>query len=176
MSQHIELNPLSHITIGTIGEPGDRTFFLQGGSHGDTISLVIEKVQAAALADSFESLMRELGKKHPDVVANANEEVQTDMRLREPVDPLYRVGNLGLGFNDELDLIILVAYELVPEGEDPNIVSFWATVQQVNAFIRHTRHVVRSGRPICGNCGEPIDKDGHFCPHRNGHLRYTYHS
>jgi uncharacterized repeat protein (TIGR03847 family) len=92
-----------------------------------------------------------------------------DMRLREPVEGLYRVGNMGLGYNESEDQIVLVAYELVDEDEDPDVVSFWATRAQMVALIKHTRKVVAAGRPICGNCGRPMDPQGHFCPNRNGH-------
>ncbi|MCA9996365.1 MAG: DUF3090 family protein [Anaerolineales bacterium] len=39
----------------------------------------------------------------------------------------------------------------------------------MRVLIPHTREVVNAGRPICGNCGRPIDAEGHFCPNRNGH-------
>ena len=93
------------------------------------------------------------------------------MRLREPIEPLFRVGNLGLGYNEDSDQLVLVAYELVNEEEEPNVVSFWASRTQVQALAKHTTEVVKAGRPICGNCGKPIDADGHFCPQRNVHTR-----
>lgn len=168
MARHIELNPVSHLTIGAIGPPGDRTFYLQGSKGTDLVSLILEKQQAATLAASFEALLEELQRKYPEQQEDV-EAVLTDMRLREPVETLFRVGNIGLGYNDELARIVLVAYELVEEGEEPNVVSFWATWGQARALIRHTYDVVQAGRPICGNCGQPIDADGHFCSHRNGH-------
>jgi uncharacterized repeat protein (TIGR03847 family) len=167
MARHIELNPVGHLTIGAIGEPGHRTFFVQGSRGSQVISLVIEKEQAAMLVNSFESLLVELQAKYPRTAAE--EPVWTDMRLKEPVEPLFRVGNMGLGYNEDSDQVVLVAYELVNEGEEPNVVSYWATRAQVQALIQHTLDVVRAGRPICGNCGRPIDPEGHFCPHRNGH-------
>lgn len=167
MARHIELNPVAHLTIGAIGEPGQRTFYLQGSRGTQTISLVIEKEQASMLSSSFESLLAELNTKYPD--RTQENPVWTDMRLKEPVEPLFRVGNMGLGYNEESDQVVLVAYELVEEGEEPNVVSYWATRTQIQALIQHAQDVVRAGRPICGNCGRPIDADGHFCPHRNGH-------
>lgn len=167
MARHIELNPVTHLTIGTIGEPGKRTFYLQGGRGTQTISLMIEKEQAGILANSFESLLAELSQKYPS--APHEESVWTDMRLREPVEPLFRVGNMGLGYNEDSDQIVVVSYELVEEGEEPNVVSFWTTRAQIRSLIKHTQELVKAGRPICGNCGRPIDKEGHFCPQRNGH-------
>ncbi len=76
---------------------------------------------------------------------------------------------MGLGYNEEVDKIIVVAYELVEEEEDANAVSLWASRTQAQALVKHAQEVVSAGRPICGNCGQPMDPDGHFCPNRNGH-------
>ncbi|MFN2223121.1 MAG: DUF3090 domain-containing protein [Chloroflexota bacterium] len=167
MARHIELNPVTHITIGTVGPPGQRVFYFQGSRGADVISTIIEKQQASMLASSLETLLEDLTEKYP--VDEDRESVWTDMRLREPIEPLFRVGNMGLGYNEEANKVIVVAYELVEEEEDANVVSFWASRAQAQALIKHAREVVSAGRPICGNCGQPIDPDGHFCPNRNGH-------
>jgi uncharacterized repeat protein (TIGR03847 family) len=168
MPHHIELNPVSHLTIETVGEPGQRIFYLQGRRENDLITLLLEKVQAVVLADSLEGLLGEIGRRHPEALAAIDRLARYDMRLHEPILPLFRVGNLGLGFNEQGGQVVLVAYELVEDQEEANLVSFWASPTRINALITHIREVVRSGRPICGNCGQPIDPDGHFCPHRNG--------
>lgn len=170
MPEHIELNPVSHLTIGTIGPPGQRVFYLQGSKGRDIVSLTIEKQQAAILASSLESLLEELTKQQQLGDSPPDEKAARDLRLREPVESLFRVGNLGLGFSEETSLVVLVAYELVDEEEEPSMVSFWASPEQVTLLIPHIQSIVKSGRPLCGNCGEPIDADGHFCPRRNGHL------
>jgi uncharacterized repeat protein (TIGR03847 family) len=169
MARHIELNPVSHLIVGTVGPPGQRTFYLQGSKGPDLVTLIVEKQQAALLAASMESLLEELE-------SQAGEDSErfpfwTDMRLREPLEPLFRVGNMGLGYNEDAERVVLVAYELVEEGEEPNVVSFWASRTQTQALIKQTYEVVRAGRPICGNCGQPIDAEGHFCPNRNGHAQ-----
>lgn len=171
MPSHLELNPISHLTIGAVGAPGKRVFFLQGGKGADLVSLVIEKEQAVMLASSLEALLGELSKQDDPAGRETQEQIWSDTRLREPVDPLFRVGNIGLGYNEQSRRIVIVAYELVEEGEEPNIVSFWATRAQVQAVLPHIYEVVRAGRPICGNCGRPIDAEGHFCPNRNGHIK-----
>ena len=167
MARHLELNPVSHITIGTVGPPGQRVFYLQGSKGADLISVIIEKQQAAMLASSLETLLEELSEKHPQEAQR--EPVWMDMRLREPVESLFRVGNMGLGYNDEVDRIVIVAYEIVEEDEEPNAVSFWTSWVQAQSLVKHAQEVVESGRPICGNCGQPMDPEGHFCPNRNGH-------
>lgn len=168
MARHIELNPVSHLTIGTIGVPGQRTFYLQGSKGNHTITLIIEKHQAAMLSTSFTSLLEELDRQYPQQSSGSHEVVLADLRLREPIQALFRVGNIGLGYNDEIHRIVIVAYELVSEDEEPNVVSYWATRHQIELLIEYTRELVKAGRPICGNCGGPIDSEGHFCPKRNG--------
>lgn len=170
MARHIELNPVSHMTVNTIGPPGKRTFYLQGSKGADTVSLIIEKQQAAMLASSFETLLSELAKQERSPTREPQEEIWTDLRLREPVEALFRVGRMEMGYSDDLDRVVLVAYELVDEeAEEANAVSFWLSRSQVQALIPHIEEVVEAGRPICGNCGQPIDPAGHFCPKRNGH-------
>lgn len=169
MAHQIDLNPATHLTIGTIGVPGQRTFFLQGSRGAQTVSLIIEKEQALLLAGSLETFLEELERKNPSATREAAEPAWLDMRLREPVEELFRVGNMGLGFSEESSLVVIIAYELVEEGEEANVVSFWVTRTQVQSLIKHVSDVVKQGRPICGNCGRPIDPDGHFCPNRNGH-------
>ncbi|MDX1613424.1 MAG: DUF3090 family protein [Candidatus Promineifilaceae bacterium] len=169
MARHIELNPLTHLTVGTVGPPGQRVFYLQGSRGADLVSLIIEKQQAAMLASSLENLLEELAEKQQ--ATEDRDTVWSDMRLREPIEPLFRVGNMGLGYNEEFNRIVVVAYELVDEGIDPNVVSFWASQFQAQALIKRAYETVKAGRPICGNCGKPIDPDGHFCPGRNGHAK-----
>ena len=169
MAHQIELNPVTYITIGTVGPPGERTFYLQGGRGSQVVSLVIEKEQASMLANSLETFLEELDEQHPAATRGADESILQDMRLREPVNELFRVGNMGMGFNESANQIVLVAYELVDEDDDPDIVSFWASRKQIEALVSHAREIVAAGRPICGNCGRPIEPAGHFCPNRNGH-------
>ncbi|MEM9775372.1 MAG: DUF3090 domain-containing protein [Chloroflexota bacterium] len=171
MPEHIELNPASHITVGTVGEPGNRTFYLQGSQGREVVSLVIEKNQAAMIAEAIEGLIEDIAKDHPNIVGSLAEAdlLTVDVRFRTPEFALFRVGNLGLGFNEEVSRIIVVAYELVEEEVEAGMVSFWGTIDQMRALIKQARSMVKAGRPICGNCGEPISKEGHFCPRRNGH-------
>ena len=172
MPKHTELNPVSHITLGTVGEPGNRIFYLQGSRSREVVSLVLEKQQAVMLASSLESLLAEIEQESPGRLTPQSDTLTNDHRLRDPVEPLFRIGNLGLGYSDEVDRVVIVAYELIDDDEEEqaDVVSFWATKEQIQALIPHIQSVVKSGRPVCGNCGDAINRDGHFCPRRNGHL------
>lgn len=166
-----DLNPVSRVTVGALGEPGQRTFFLQGRQGATLVSLLAEKEQMNSLAQGVTELLTRLGER-PD----APTKVTTyELALEQPVEPLFRIGQLGLGYDQETELLVIVAYA-VPEQEDQetiDVVRFWATRDQMRALARHVNEVAAAGRPICVLCGRPIDPEGHFCPRRNGHATYV---
>ncbi len=172
----IDLNPVSHITIGTVGPPGRRTFFLQGSQGSRLVSLVIEKEHAFALAVGIQELLERLSQERD---AEPWDEGPVDLELKEPLEEAFRVSQLGLGYDERTDRIVIVAeawrqqQEEGENGEDEVIVvRFWATRRQMAALSEHALRVVAAGRPTCPLCGNPIDPEGHFCPRRNGdHVR-----
>jgi uncharacterized repeat protein (TIGR03847 family) len=167
-----EVNPVKSITTGFIGQPGKRVFYLQAHGEAEVITLIVEKQQVEALAHGIEQFLDELKEKHPDLPEAAADYVPTRMQLQTPVDPAFRVGQLGLGYDADRDLLVLVAQEIVPEGTESaeaNSARFFATRSQMRALGAHGLVLVKQGRPTCGNCGQPIDPEGHFCPRSNGH-------
>ncbi len=166
-----DLNPVSRVTVGALGEPGQRTFFLQGRQSSTLVSLVTEKEQMQSLAQGITDLLTRLGERTdgPDDVSDY------ELQLELPVEPLFRIGQLGLGYDQENDLLVIVAYAL-PEQEEQetvDVVRFWATRDQMRALAHHVTQVAAAGRPTCVLCGRPIDPAGHFCPRRNGHAEFV---
>jgi uncharacterized repeat protein (TIGR03847 family) len=161
-----DLNPVTHITVGAMGVPGKRTFYLQGRQGMTTVTLLVEKEQVAALARGINEMLEQLGERGGTVQVS-----ELAMELSHPIEPVFRVGQMGLGYDAERKLIVTVAYEL-PEEENPavvDVVRFWATSDQMRALARHVAALVAAGRPSCVMCGRPIDPEGHFCPKKNGH-------
>lgn len=170
----IELNPVDHITTDAIGPPGKRIFYLQGWQGERTVTLLIEKLQIQTLAVGIEQFLAEIQEKFPHLAEASADYIEEKMHIHPPVDPLFRVGEIGLGYDTEHDLIVLVVRELPAEGQDPTdeslgIVRFWCTRSQVRAMARWGIEVASRGRPLCPQCGEPMDPQGHFCPKKNGH-------
>lgn len=151
LSGEIELDPVDFVTVGTIGPKGRRVFHLQAGKGQQVVTVIIEKQQAQALSEAVSELLDDLTAKYhvaPEAEVNL---AQWDMSLREPVQPLFRVAQMGLGYDVERDLVVLVAQELVVEDEqvvspDPRVIRLWATREQIRALAEHTRRVVRQGR------------------------------
>ena len=60
MTRTIDLNPVSNITIGTVGQPGQRVFYLQARRGPTTITIETEKEQVRALAMGVHQFLEEL--------------------------------------------------------------------------------------------------------------------
>lgn len=180
MAEEIDLQPVSHITTDAIGQPGKRVFYIQAWQGTRTISLIIEKIQVQSLAVGLEQFLAELYQRYPELTEASSDYDEEHMHIRPPVDPLFRVGELGLGYDADNDMIVLVAREVSNEeaaeeeggetsAEESRVVRFWCTRAQLRAMCHWGMEVASRGRPICPQCGEPMDPEGHFCPKKNGH-------
>lgn len=159
------------ITAGAVGEPGARTFYLQARTGTAQLTLVVEKTQVAALAEFAQEL---LGRVDTAVTPDdLNEEAQ---RLEEPLEPLWRVGSLGLGMDSDGERFVLEAAEFSPEDAEQGATArFWMSREQLVALVAHAAWAVEAGaRERCRLCNRPIDPaTGHVCPASNGHGRLT---
>jgi uncharacterized repeat protein (TIGR03847 family) len=168
-----DLNPVTWITAGAVGQPGQRTFYIQARQGSKLVTLLAEKGQVQALAIGIEQLLDALAAQRPEGEPAAKMPSEADQALLEPLDAAFRVGDLGLGYDEQHDLLVLVAQELLEEEEQekrkPVMARFWATRAQMRAMSQHAAAVVTAGRPLCPLCGLPIDPTGHICPKRNGH-------
>lgn len=168
----IDIKPVTNITTDAIGKPGERVFYLQATKDDQVVVLLIEKYQIQSLAIGVEQFLEELSKQYPHLSAASADYIEDEMHIETPVDPLFRVGEMGLGYDVEEDLVVLVARELLSEGvdaEEAGVVRFWCTRSQIRALGAWGNELASRGRPICPYCGEPMDPEGHFCPKKNGH-------
>ena len=148
-------------TAGTIGEPGQRVFYLQARDGELVITVRCEKQQVAALADYFAGLL-------DDLEPAPYGEAVGDLDLREPVEEIWTVGPIGVAYDEPDDRIVVVLEELVDEdAEEGESVKVRLNRAQVSAFVQHARELVSAGRPPCRFCGLPLDPDGHACPRMN---------
>ncbi|MET8151773.1 DUF3090 domain-containing protein [Actinoplanes sp. NPDC049668] len=190
--------PPERFVAGTVGEPGDRTFFLQARGGGRVVSVALEKVQVSLLAEKLEELLTEASRRFgvelpevPVLAINDNEPLDT------PVDEEFRVGTLGLAFDVDTATVVIEAIEAgesdaeVELGEeddddapvdgdeddddepddDLDRLRVRLTPEATRAFIDRARRVVAAGRPPCPLCGQPLDPAGHLCPRHNGYHR-----
>ncbi len=164
-----ELDPVSRITANAVGEPGKRVFYMQARGDRQLVSLICEKEQVRALAQHITQLLEDLTEKNPLLSSSDDMLVlASDMSLEEPLESRFRIAQMGIGYDADRDMIILLMQgSAEEEGEDAPTARFAATRQQMRALSEHAAQVVSRGRRICGNCGRPIDPNGHFCPQMN---------
>lgn len=171
-STEYELKPVTRITTHTVGEPGKRVFYLQGRSDDLMLTLIIEKQQIQSLAVGVEQFLQDLNERYPELSEASDNFTENEMELETPIDPAFRVGQIGLGYDEDTDLMVLVAREIQDEEDDEDsedVARFWCTRSQLRSMCQWGLELASRGRPICGNCSLPIDPKGHFCPKRNGH-------
>ena len=160
MNETFDLGDLDRFTVGTVGPVGRRIFLLQCRSGAVTLTVKVEKQQVAVLAEYLVRLLGDLPR--PD-------EVPDDMDLDDVTEPRWVVGTLGVSYDEDNDRIVLVAEELVAEGEDGDVARCSVTRAQAAAFAIRATGLVEAGRPPCPMCGLPLDPAGHECPRTNGH-------
>jgi uncharacterized repeat protein (TIGR03847 family) len=170
-----DLNPVQHIVADALGEPGKRTFFLQARSDSQLVTLVLEKQEVANLAITVIQLLEELEEKYPDLPPIKVK--KKALFPEQPVEPAFRVGQLVLGYDEEEDMIWVIAKALIvneagavvdPESDEVPAARFVATREQMRILSDHALEIVSKGRPTCPLCGRPIDREGHFCPRSDG--------
>jgi uncharacterized repeat protein (TIGR03847 family) len=168
----VDLNPVTHITTDAIGKPGQRVFYVQGWQGDRVVTVIVEKVQIQSLAVGIEQFVDEIKKQYPNLSESTSDFDATKMRIQPPVDPIFRAGEMGLAYDADQDLLVLVVREVLTEGQDAEeagVVRYWCTRSQLLALCRWGIEVAEHGRPLCPQCGEPMDPEGHFCPKKNGH-------
>jgi uncharacterized repeat protein (TIGR03847 family) len=176
-------DPPDRFVAGTVGAPGSRTFFLQARDGSRVVSIVLEKTQVAVLAERLGRLLQELEQR--GIAEPAEVRAAADVApLDEPLNEAFRAGTLTLGWDGERETVLIEAraqteddddpeaFEAIehleddPEGPDLFRVRIDANVAR--SFVERAARIVRSGRPPCPLCGNPLDPQGHLCPRRNG--------
>ena len=173
MSRITTLDPLDSFIVGTIGQPGEREFYLQARFQGAVHSFAIDKLQVSALADRIAMLIGELK------AADYRFENVISVPLELPLIPEFQIGVIGIVWLGESEQVSLDLQEitegdndLIPEElEGPLLFRLLMSPDIANAFVSQARKVVSAGRAPCPFCGLPINRDGHLCPRANGYRR-----
>ncbi|WP_324277776.1 DUF3090 family protein [Blastococcus brunescens] len=172
----------TRFVAGTVGQPGDRTFYLQASDEtGRTVSVALEKTQVQVLADRMNELLDEVAGRATAVIP-AEAEVDDLEPLTAPVDEEFRVAAMGLAWDGSAEAVVVEAVAagdepideeaILSDSDDgPDALRVTITPVAARAFVARARRVVAAGRPPCPLCSLPLDPAGHVCPRQNGYRR-----
>lgn len=174
-------DPVERFVVGTVGIPGERTFFVQARTGSRLVSVSLEKAQVAAIADRVLQILREIRLSEPLTVI---ERVgYDDQPLESPIDEEFRVGVIGLAYVSDRRLIEIDLQAItdsdnaddelleIDTSSDQDILRILMTLGYAESFAKRANTVVAAGRAPCPFCGGPIDPNGHLCPRSNGYRR-----
>lgn len=182
MSREVhEFRDPTRFVVGTVGQPGERVFFVQATGDGRTVSVRCEKQQAQILSERMGDLLDEIAAKSDIPVPPAAGVVDDLAPLEMPVDAEFQVGTMGLGWDGEKSQIVVELLAADPAATDesvvlsdaedaPDALRVFLTPQRARQFVLRSEKVVSAGRAPCPLCGEPIDTTGHLCVRLNGYL------
>ncbi len=179
-SIHVFRTP-DRFVAGTVGEPGNRTFYLQAVHDKRIVSVLLEKQQVAVLADRIGALLAEVQRRFGTAVPPEAE--VTDLGpLITPLDAEFRVGTMGLGWDAEAQSVVVEllavsdtefdASVILDDAEEgPDAVRVFLSPESAREFAARSHRIISAGRPPCPLCDEPLDPAGHLCVRTNGYRR-----
>lgn len=181
-------DPPDRFVVGTVGEPGSRTFFLQARSGARLVSVALEKQQVLALAERVDELLDEVmdSEAHEEIVpAIAPVDLRDDAPLEQPIEEEFRAGTMTLSWDPSDDRVVIEVFpiteaaiiapgtpeEEIDEPEPEEVLVVRLAAGPARAFVSRASDVVEAGRPTCPFCTLPIDPEGHLCVRANGFRR-----
>lgn len=180
-SIHVFRSP-DRFVAGTVGQPGNRTFYLQAVHDKRVVSVMLEKQQVAVLAERISALLLEINRRFGTPIPPEVDDVDDLSPLVMPVDAEFRVGTMGLGWDSEAQTVVVEllavsetefdASVVLDDAEDgPDAVRVFLSPESARQFAARSNRVISAGRPPCPLCDEPLDPAGHICVRTNGYRR-----
>jgi uncharacterized repeat protein (TIGR03847 family) len=179
-----DFDPPERFVAGTVGEPGQRTFFLQARAGDRITSVALEKQQVAVLAERIglllDEVLRRSGGDAP-VPAVTPAALQDNAPLDTPIEEEFRVGTMALAWDSEDERVVIEAQAAVEGSDDdepevlsddengPPLLRVRLTGAAARSFSQRALALVAAGRPPCPFCANPLDPSGHVCPRANGY-------
>ena len=180
MRQLFLFDPPTRFVAGTVGVPGDRTFYLQAVDQARVVSVALEKQQMVVLADRLDQLLDEIVSRTGTALPAV--EADTDA-LSQPIDEEFRVAAMGLAWDGDAGVVVIEAQAPVESAEEaeqtlledvedgPDALRVRIGPREARAFVERARRLVASGRPPCPLCSQPLGPEGHVCVRLNGYHR-----
>ena len=176
---------------GTVGQPGERAFFLQAREGNRITSVACEKQQVSVLAEHLDKVLDEVVRRSTGggTVPSAAAKTRDVDPLDAPITEEFRVGTMTIAWDPTIDRIVIELFSNVDteaeeaEAETPEpaaeadtvnadeVFVVKITASYARDFVARAQALVSAGRPPCPFCLQPLDPSGHVCPRANGYRR-----
>ena len=176
MSVYYDFDEVDAFTVGAVGDPGSRIFYLQARRGAQRVTVKCEKQQASAIAEYLRRVLN-------DLPAPTDKPLPAAMELASPIETAFVLGPVGLGYDRGHDMVLVqleevrevtldeegepVEDESADEDDDRGHLRVFITRSQAAAFCEHADAIVAAGRPNCRWCTRPMNPEGHACPRMN---------
>lgn len=178
MPLRYEFGPLTVLAAQAFGEPGQRTFRVVAGDRSQLVGIWMEKEQLKALADAIDELLiRMRGTESAESIVRERPAAPQAADIPDP-EVEFQVGQLSLGFDRDMDLFVLLAWDIDDVDEEDSTFMGRATREQLRTLSKAIGEIYVAGRPKCALCGLPLDPTArrrgemdHHCLRRNGHYK-----
>jgi uncharacterized repeat protein (TIGR03847 family) len=181
-------DPPERFVAGTVGPPGQRTFFLQARAGTRVTSVALEKQQVSVLAERIDELLDELLRStggDSSIPAAPPVSLEDNAPLEQPIVEEFRAGTMTLSWDSADERLVVEVFpyteqavvepgtpeEDIEEPEPEELLVVRLPAGLARAFSKRAQAVVNAGREPCPFCGGPIDPSGHLCPRANGFRR-----
>lgn len=155
---------------GTVGEPGERAFFIQARNGGRLVTVALEKAQVAALTERLEIVIKDLSKNGFSLVIERMPRDNAALEL--PIDAEFDVGAISMAWDEEAKSMSIELFEMQSDqSQAENSLTVSINLGMCAGFVQRCKALLRAGRLPCPFCGMPIDPQSHLCPRANGYRR-----
>lgn len=184
-------NAPDRFVAGTVGQPGERTFFVQAREGNRLVSVVCEKQQVEVLADHLDRVLGEIGRLSGGmvVVPPPRDVAHDNEPLDAPIEEEFRVGTMTIAWDPADERVVIEMFSVTDDDVDVadddsaediaraeaeragEVLTVRIRPAAARDFVARSKAVVAAGRPACPFCLQPIDPEGHICPRANGYRR-----
>jgi hypothetical protein len=163
-----EFDRPQRFVAGTVGQPGEREFYLQARNDVEIVSVALDKEQVRVLAERVDALLNHVLEATGASAAIPAMHLGSDDLgpLEVPIESAFQVQMLSITWDSAKECVTIEA-----SSEEEGSLTVHLSGFQARAFAHRAVAVVSAGRKPCPICSQPLDPRGHLCPRANGYRR-----
>ena len=170
----IELKPVKRITVYVFGELGHGSYYLQGATETETVTLTIPRTNLQSIIVGIRRFIKTLEKKFPALAKADCTYDKGTMVIEKPLETLFLIGEMSIAYDQESDMVLFIVRQDVNtllEGEPVRSVRFWCTRSQLLALSEWSLEVFNREDIEPDTASPFVLIEEEFSPRNNGHKK-----